>query len=114
MSLYEFAMRWGVDGDGLAFDAVDPAGSVLEGTKLLWPQTEQLKAHAAMYEWTGDERARRGRRALSRLCRALPRGGGRSLRQQAGRDGRPIAAPTPARVFYHLYVALAEADRREA
>jgi mannose/cellobiose epimerase-like protein (N-acyl-D-glucosamine 2-epimerase family) len=110
--LYEFASRRGVDADGLAFDAVDPNGFILAGTKLLWPQAEQLKAHLAMYEWTGDEKARlEARRTLRLILSRYLAKGNWLFANRLGRGGRPISEPTPSRVLYHLYLALIEADR---
>jgi mannose/cellobiose epimerase-like protein (N-acyl-D-glucosamine 2-epimerase family) len=109
-ALYHSAVRTGVDGDGLAFDAIDLHGSVVSGTKLLWPQAEQLKAHLAMYEWTGDAAALAAARRLLGAMQRLYIGDG-LFTNQLDREGLPVPAPTPSRVLYHLFLALVEAER---
>ena len=60
--LWEFATEFGVEHDtqplDLAFDGVDSGGRLLVDTKLLWPQTELIKACAARVEMHGDDFAR--------------------------------------------------------
>jgi mannose/cellobiose epimerase-like protein (N-acyl-D-glucosamine 2-epimerase family) len=111
-SLYGFAQRYGVDGDGLAFDAVDASGKIVAGTKLLWPQTEQLKARLAMYEWKGDGTAlAKARRLLSLISSSYLGAGEGPFFNRLDREGRPLPVPTPSRVLYHVFLALVEADR---
>lgn len=109
--LYGFAMNNGVDLDGLAFDIVGPDGSVIADTKLLWPQTEKLKAHLAMYEWTGAKEALEAARLLLRTIERRYLRDDLSFVNQLDRRGGALRAPTPSRVLYHLFLALAEADR---
>jgi len=111
-ALYDFAMERGVDDDALAFDGIDLGGAIVAGTKLLWPQTEQLKAHLAMCEWRGDEGARSLARGLLETIEKLYlcRDDG-LFANQLDRAGSPLPVPTPSRVLYHLFLALAEAER---
>ena len=110
--LYRFACTSGRDTDGLAFDAVDPKGHIVEDSKLLWPQTEMLKAHAAWYEWTGDAAAKSAGLACLDLI------GSKYLHRESAlfhnrldRDLNPLPVPTLPRVLYHLFLALVEAER---
>ena len=82
------------------------------GTKLLWPQTEYLKACVARAEWLNDDAARGAIRThLALIAKSFMRPDGANWHNQLARDGKPINAPTPARVLYHLFMAVAEVDR---
>jgi mannose-6-phosphate isomerase len=54
-TLYDNAMAWGLDANGLGLDEVRSGGGVLRGTKRLWVQCEVLKAHLARFETLRDE-----------------------------------------------------------
>jgi mannose/cellobiose epimerase-like protein (N-acyl-D-glucosamine 2-epimerase family) len=114
--LFAFGTQFGIErGDGLAgavFDTVDANGAVVADTKLLWPQTEYLKACAARAEWHDDAAARAAiPRHLALIARAYMRPDGASWHNQLGRDGTPLTPTTPARLLYHLFLGVAEADR---
>ena len=108
--LYDFALKRGVDTDALAFERISPRGEVVAGTKLLWPQTEQLKAHLAVYEWSGDAAARAAAQRVLRLIGSLYLGDGFFV-NALDRDRHPIHEPTRSRLLYHIFLALAEAER---
>jgi mannose/cellobiose epimerase-like protein (N-acyl-D-glucosamine 2-epimerase family) len=111
-TLYRLAGRHGVDADGLAFDGIDAQGTVVSDTKLLWPQTEMIKAHLAMYEWTSEAQALAAARAgLAAILDRYMQPGGTLWYTQLDRAGRPLPVPTLSRLLYHLFVALVEADR---
>lgn len=111
-NLYRFAHDRGVDDDGVAFDVVAADGQILTDTKLLWPQTEMLKAHLAWFEWTNDESAReRARQTLSKIENYFMIPGSALWHNQLDRERNPLPVPTLSRVLYHLFVALAEAER---
>ena len=107
--LYAFAERFGRGPDGLvALDELGRDGSVRRDTARLWPQTEALKAQAAM--------ARRGRAIeqrlesdltvlLDRYLGGCPRG---MWRDQFTAAGEAIAKKIPASSLYHIFVAFAE------
>jgi mannose/cellobiose epimerase-like protein (N-acyl-D-glucosamine 2-epimerase family) len=114
--LFAFGEKFGIErSDGLAgavFDGVDAGGALIAGTKLLWPQTEFIKACVARAEFIGDGAARGAIHAhLGLIARSFMRPDGANWHNQLARDGTPIAAPTPARVLYHLFMAVAEVDR---
>jgi len=113
--LFAFGTQFGIDREGLAgavLDGVDAAGKLVAGTKLLWPQTEYIKACVARAEWFGDTAARGAiERHLALIARHFMRPDGASWYNQLDRDGHPLTPTTPARVLYHLFLAVAEVDR---
>ena len=117
--LYGFAIRHGLDngaaGPLAAFDVVDRSGSITASTKLLWPQTEAIKAFLARIEFLGDaDAAARLDRHLASLFRwfVAPETG--LWFNQVARDGTPAQTVIPVRVLYHLLLALAERERVRA
>jgi mannose/cellobiose epimerase-like protein (N-acyl-D-glucosamine 2-epimerase family) len=113
--LFAFGTQFGIDrSDGLeaVFDTVDARGTVVAGTKLLWPQTEYLKACVARAEWHDDATARAAiPRHLALIAKAYMRPDGASWHNQLARDGTPLTPATPARLLYHLFLGVAEVDR---
>jgi mannose/cellobiose epimerase-like protein (N-acyl-D-glucosamine 2-epimerase family) len=117
--LFAFGDKFGIErGEGIAgavFDGVDAAGALVAGTKLFWPQTEYVKALVARAEWRNDTAARAaipGHLAL--IAKHFLRADGASWHNQLARDGKPLTQTTPARVLYHLFMAMAEVDRLQA
>jgi mannose/cellobiose epimerase-like protein (N-acyl-D-glucosamine 2-epimerase family) len=94
------------------FDGIAADGALIADTKLLWPQTEYIKAYVARLEWLNDETAR-GAIAiqLGLIARYFMRPDGATWHNQLARDGTPLTSTTPARVLYHLFLAAAEVDR---
>jgi mannose/cellobiose epimerase-like protein (N-acyl-D-glucosamine 2-epimerase family) len=114
--LFAFGSRYGIERDeglkGAVFDGVDANGALVAATKLFWPQTEYIKACVARAEWLDDAAAREATRAhLSLIAQNFMRPDGANWHNQLARDGIPIAPVTPARVLYHLFLAVAEVDR---
>jgi mannose/cellobiose epimerase-like protein (N-acyl-D-glucosamine 2-epimerase family) len=114
--LFAFGSRYGVERDeglkGAVFDGVDTNGALVAATKLLWPQTEYIKACVARAEWLHDAPAPGAIPAhLSLIAQHFMRPDGANWHNQLARDGTPIAPVTPARVLYHLFLAVAEVDR---
>ena len=122
--LFDFGEKFGIErGEGLAgqglaaavFDGVDAAGALVAGTKLFWPQTEYLKALVARAEWQNDAAARAAISGhLTLIAQHYLRPDGASWHNQLARDGKPLTQTTPARVLYHLFMAVAEVDRLQA
>ena len=48
---------------------------------------------------------------LALIAKNYLRPDGASWHNQLARDGKPLTPTTPARVLYHLFLAVAEADR---
>jgi mannose/cellobiose epimerase-like protein (N-acyl-D-glucosamine 2-epimerase family) len=114
--LFAFGAAFGLEPNdtvqGAVFDGIDAAGNLVADTKLLWPQTEFIKACAARAEFLADATARQSIRAhLALIQRHFMRPDGASWHNQLARDGTPLAPVTPARVLYHLFMAVAEAER---
>jgi mannose/cellobiose epimerase-like protein (N-acyl-D-glucosamine 2-epimerase family) len=114
--LFAFGSTYGIERNeglkGALFDGVDAQGALVAGTKLLWPQTEYIKACVARAEWLDDKTARDAIRAhLGLIARHFMRMDGANWHNQLARDGMPMTPVTPARVLYHLFLAVAEAER---
>ena len=117
--LFDFGEKFGIErGEGLAgavVDGVDATGGLVAGTKLFWPQTEYLKALVARAEWLNDAAARDAISShLALIAQHYLRPDGASWHNQLARDGKPLTTTTPARVLYHLFMAVAEVDRLQA
>lgn len=114
--LFAFGTQFGIDRgaalSGAVFDGVDATGTLVAGTKLLWPQTEYLKALASRAELRSDSAARQAiPRHLRLIAQSYIRADGANWHNQLARDGTPVAGATPARVLYHLFLGFAEVDR---
>jgi mannose/cellobiose epimerase-like protein (N-acyl-D-glucosamine 2-epimerase family) len=114
--LFAAATRNGIDhGDGLGglvMDGIEAGGNVVAGSKLLWPQTEYIKACLARAELLGDATARdAAARHIEAMRRHFFNAGGTHWANQLDRDGAILQDGTPARVLYHLFLALAESVR---
>ena len=113
--LFDFGCAHGLAPDhprGAAFDEIDRAGRVMKPSKLLWPQTELLKALIARREFG---RGKASDPAMADILGIIfghyvDAGTGRWL-NQLDAAGAPIRADVPVRVLYHLMFALAEYAR---
>lgn len=110
-TLHRFAMAHGLDAAGRVVDVTDRGGKVVEATQHLWPQTERLKAHLAMYEWTRDAAELEAASAVLQDIRRHWMRRGFSWHNGLDAGGVPLREPTPVRVLYHLFLAVAEAGR---
>ncbi|MEE8271993.1 MAG: AGE family epimerase/isomerase [Alphaproteobacteria bacterium] len=118
-ALLFFAMKHGIDelteGVPVAFDAVGADGTVLAGTKRLWPQTEAVKAHLARYEFAHGAPPEPD--PLSARLHLLTMFGEYIdldhgvWHDQLARDGTPVTEYIPSSTLYHLVLCLAEASR---
>ena len=117
--LFAFGSRHGAEPGGATrgalYDGVDARGTVVAATKLLWPQTEFIKACVARAEWLDDPAAWPALRAqLGLIGKHFMRPDGANWHNQLDSEGRPLGEVTPARVLYHLFLAAAEVDRLQA
>ena len=117
--LFEFGSQYGIDTtgllQGLVFDAVTANGLALATSKLLWPQTEYIKACIARFEATQDAGYRQQAFAHADLMRThFFRSDGANWVNHIARDGIPLVSDTPSRVLYHLFLAASELIRIEA
>jgi len=113
--LFKFGNTFGRDLkeplQGIAFDLLERSGGVTAGTKLFWPQTEFIKACVARVD-SGQSAAMEDIDAhLGRLRAHYFRPDGANWCNQLTRSGEPLADVTPARVLYHLFLAVAEVVR---
>ena len=116
--LFEFGSQFGIETagplQGLVFDAVTADGLILTSSKLLWPQTEYIKACIARFEATQDTAYRAQAFAHAKLMRAhFFRSDGANWVNHIARDGAPLVSDTPSRVLYHLFLAASELIRIE-
>ncbi|WP_158743103.1 AGE family epimerase/isomerase [Acidisphaera sp. L21] len=110
--LYRFAETYGRDPTGAAvLDVLHRDGTVRHASSRLWPQTEALKAHAAMLRH-GADASPRIETGLNHLMDQhlahSPRGMWREHFASVG--GENIADKIPASSLYHLFMAFAELE----
>jgi mannose/cellobiose epimerase-like protein (N-acyl-D-glucosamine 2-epimerase family) len=107
--LYDHAVRYGLDGQGLAIDECDRLGRQVRASRRLWPQTELIKGHLT--------KAREGKAgaaeaaadvALKVLGSYLATEVPGLWMDQFDADGRGMTAMAPASSLYHLVVGFRE------
>ena len=114
--LWQFAMAHGVDTQGAAqpllFDEINADGTLRTPTKLVWPQTECVKALVARSAG-GDGRGllQRAVAVQEAMLGAHFDGARTRWSNRIARDGTPLEATAPARILYHLVLSAAELDR---
>ena len=116
--LFDFGSQYGIDItgplQGLVFDAVTADGQAIATSKLLWPQTEYIKACIARFEVTQDAGYRQQAFAHADLMRTqFFRSDCANWVNHIARDGKPLVSDTPSRVLYHLFLAASELIRME-
>jgi len=104
----------GVDQDGAAIETVAMRGGRRVESRRCWGTCEALKAAASGFEnerarELAMERAARFLRALRTLFLSGPFPGGWIDRVDA--QGKPLVDYVPASTLYHIFLAVAEADR---
>ena len=111
--LFDFGLRHGLDTQSpqVVLDGVDSAGGVVAGTKLFWPQTEYIKACVVRAEAGNVHAAREIGIHFRKLDAHFFRPDGANWCNQIARDGTFMTEVTPARVLYHLFLAVAEMAR---
>lgn len=103
--MIEVARAHGVDGRGVAFNALDQALKPRDLTARLWPQTERLKAAVATGDWEAAALAGQGlRKYLDTPAPGL-------WFDRMNPDGSFIDEPAPASSFYHIVGAILDLDR---
>jgi mannose/cellobiose epimerase-like protein (N-acyl-D-glucosamine 2-epimerase family) len=81
-------------------------------TKLLWPQTELLKAHVAVFESTGEQNVKQSALMVEQAIRGhYFAGKDQPFFNRLDMNGIPMDIPTPSRVLYHLWMAFTEFER---
>jgi len=106
------AMRYRDEVTGCLFDEGDADGKIRKFTRRLWPQTEIAKAFIAQAEAGERGAADEALKALNRLYQHYLRhpvlGG---WYDQFDHDSRSLVDFIPASSFYHIFCAVAEAER---
>ena len=113
--LFKFGNTFGRDLkeplQGMAFDGLDRGGGVTAETKLFWPQTEFIKACVARVDAGQSAAMEDIDTHLGGLRAHYFRPDGANWCNQLTRSGEPLVDVTPARVLYHLFLAVAEVVR---
>ena len=104
LRLIEVARSHGVDGRGVAFNALDQNLRPRDLTARLWPQTERLKAAVAASDWEAAALAGQG------LWKYLETDVPGLWRDRMNPDGSFIEEPAPASSFYHIVGAILDLD----
>lgn len=110
--LYDHACRFGYDRDGLVVDCLTEDGAVVTASRRTWPHTEAIKAHAAAHE-QGDPAAEARAAAVwdAMFAHFLSGAVSGGWRDHLDPQGRPLHAYMPATTLYHVFCAIAEANR---
>lgn len=114
--LYASAMQHGVRGfaDGRVgvIEAMSAAGDPLSLDRLLWPQTEYVKAEIARARHFGDgDAAKRAERHFTEIRELFFGNGALLWANRLGPDGGSREDIVPTRVLYHVAFAAAELER---
>lgn len=111
-TLLQSALRWRDPKTGLLIDEADRNGPVRRSSRRTWPQTELVKAWIAEVEVGTPGAAGKAVAALQALTDHYldtPYAGGWT--DQFDENGRALTVHIPASTFYHVFCAIAEADR---
>jgi len=110
--LLQTARRWCDPQNGFLIDEADRNGAVLRPSRRIWPQAELAKAWTAEAELgvaDADQNAAAILCALATHYLDRPCPGGWTDRFD--QSGRALTAQMPATAFYHVFSAIAEANR---
>jgi mannose-6-phosphate isomerase len=110
--LLHSALRWRDPKTGLLIDEADRNGPVRRTSRRAWPQTELAKAWIAEAEAGRPGAAQNAMGALQALAdHYLDRPIVGGWTDQFDAQGRALTTHMPASTFYHVFCAIAEADR---
>ena len=117
--LYDFAMRHGIERigalAGAAHETISNDGSIISASKLLWPQTEALKAHLTRFELRPEAAASAlVSQQLSLIFRYFLDAESGFWHNRLAPDRKALPVEMPTRVLYHIVMALAEYARLES
>ena len=112
--LYENALSWGKNSEGLLYDEVNEIGTVIKQTKRCWPMTELIKASIAQAKHTDDltlkasyeNNAAIAIETLLKFYLAHPVAG--CYFDQLDEENQVISEFSPASTLYHLVLAARE------
>ena len=107
--LYDYAVRYGLDGQGLAIDECDRAGRQVRRSRRAWPQTELIKAHITKAReglpGAGEAAAEAAIDFLDIYLGTQVRG---LWMDQFDEEGWGMTEAAPASTLYHVVVAFRE------
>lgn len=112
-ALVDFAETYGVDhSTGRTLQIVRDDGTPVDAGSRVWPNTERIKAHLALFEATGkDPRAGVAQSAHLLLDQYLHPAIPGLWTERFTADGRPDAVNSPASSLYHIFLAFTEVLR---
>jgi mannose/cellobiose epimerase-like protein (N-acyl-D-glucosamine 2-epimerase family) len=111
-ALLDWATTSAQPSTGFLIDEAEPTAQVRHGTRRLWPQTELAKACLVESEVGRAGAADDARRTLANIVTHYLAGPKPGLWfDQFDPTGRPISQYVPASSLYHIFCAIAEADR---
>jgi mannose-6-phosphate isomerase len=102
--LFDVAVQYGLDAEGFAVAKIGTGREVVDRKKMLWAQTEMLKAHLAHGERIDP--------ILANIARFLLPAG--IWYEALDKIGAPLRNRMPASTFYHLTGAFTELSRKRA
>jgi mannose-6-phosphate isomerase len=108
-ALYDYAVRHGLDGVGLAIDECDRQGRQVRRSRRAWPQTELIKGHIAKSRQGRPGAALAAAQATHAFMDAYLATEVPGLwMDQFDVDGRGMTEAAPASTLYHVVVAFRE------
>jgi mannose-6-phosphate isomerase len=108
-ALYEYAMRYGLDGRGLAIDECDRNGRQVRRSRRAWPQTELIKGHLARARQGVAGKAEAAAQVtLDFLNTYLATDVPGLWMDQFDPEGHGMTDAVPASTLYHIVVAFRE------
>lgn len=111
-ALYDHACRHGHGPAGFIVDMLRDDGTIVTPSSRTWPHTEAIKAHGAAFE-AGDGMAEARAAAVwdTMFAHFLSGAAAGGWRDHLGADGMPLHDYMPATTLYHVFCAIAEANR---
>ncbi len=98
----------------MSIDAIRDDGAPIKRSSRIWPNTERIKAHLALFEISGADPSEPVTQTLELLfdkyLAVEPRG---SWMDQFDASGAPIANAAPASILYHVVLCFSEVLRLE-
>jgi mannose/cellobiose epimerase-like protein (N-acyl-D-glucosamine 2-epimerase family) len=106
-ALYATACRIGIDAGGHLIESMTADGEMRDGSRLLWPQTEAVKAALARHEMlaapSGD-----AERFLAPIWRDHASWASPLWINRRTAEGLPLTDRVPTRLLYHIVLCLTE------
>lgn len=101
---------------GFAVNEISAQMDIIDGRHRLWPQTERIKAHTALYAQAANESGRiltlnniaQGLKNMRRFFEHPVQG---QWWEHLAPDGTPMHEPSRASSLYHIVCAISEADK---